>query len=483
MTRSAPSSRISVELRVLLAADPGLGRDAVGRLGAVDRAARHRVAGAEGEEDLRDARDERDDAARRRGERDDGARTARDELDQRGAGTCSRRVALGRSARRRPCAGRDRPVSMRRIAPRAPHSPQQRGAVLSRAQCVPLGYPPEGRAWSAPPISSIALSTAACSPACPSASRSPSASGGCAICPSIASPLFRRDDPRLAITLGGVRLPNPLILSSMYYDTAILRRAMGLGLRRRHRQEHHARAPRPGPSRSRTSCASARAEGPGLVNCNGFQNPGPRGLSPRPGRACPTACRSSWPRRASPPRSTSRVVAGLAPFGDLVEINISSPNTKLVYELVDAARRARRALSRRARGHRQADHREGVAGFSRHQRGDDDPGRARRGHHHRQLRQHAPRGRAARSRRARAGSRGPRCSRATLDNVRRLRAAVRRPSIEIIATGGIDAPDKARQALDAGATACAYFTGFITRGPHPGAADPRRARHRALGLG
>jgi len=37
--------------------------------------------------------------------------------------------------------------------------------------------------------------------------------------------------------------------------------------------------------------------------------------------------------------------------------------------------------------------------------------------------------------------------------------------LEIIATGGIDSPDKARQALAAGATACGIFTGFITRGP------------------
>jgi hypothetical protein len=42
-------------------------------------------------------------------------------------------------------------------------------------------------------------------------------------------PIFRNPDPRLATMLGGVRLPNPLILSSMYYDTTILRRAMGLG--------------------------------------------------------------------------------------------------------------------------------------------------------------------------------------------------------------------------------------------------------------
>ncbi|MFQ5520485.1 MAG: hypothetical protein ACE5FK_03730, partial [Candidatus Methylomirabilia bacterium] len=30
-------------------------------------------------------------------------------------------------------------------------------------------------------------------------------------------PLFRLTDPRLVVVLGGVRLPNPLILSSMYY--------------------------------------------------------------------------------------------------------------------------------------------------------------------------------------------------------------------------------------------------------------------------
>ena len=42
-------------------------------------------------------------------------------------------------------------------------------------------------------------------------------------------PVFRVDDRRLAISLGGVQLPNPLILAAMYYDTRILARAMGLG--------------------------------------------------------------------------------------------------------------------------------------------------------------------------------------------------------------------------------------------------------------
>ena len=41
--------------------------------------------------------------------------------------------------------------------------------------------------------------------------------------------VFRLEDPRLATTLAGVRLPNPVILAAQYYDPAILRRAMGLG--------------------------------------------------------------------------------------------------------------------------------------------------------------------------------------------------------------------------------------------------------------
>ena len=62
------------------------------------------------------------------------------------------------------------------------------------------------------------------------------------------------------------------------------------------------------------------------------------------------------------------------------------------------------------------------------------------------------------------GLSGPALFRTTVDNVRRLRDRFG-AQLQIIATGGIDAPDKAREALDAGATACAYFTGFITRGP------------------
>src|ERR671931_2041915 len=85
-------------------------------------------------------------------------------------------------------------------------------------------------------------------------------------------PVFRREDPRLGVTLGGVRLPNPLILAAMYYDTRILTRAMGLGFgavtAKSITTEPRPGHPQPNLVRVRT------AAGPGLVNCNGFANPG-----------------------------------------------------------------------------------------------------------------------------------------------------------------------------------------------------------------
>jgi len=85
-------------------------------------------------------------------------------------------------------------------------------------------------------------------------------------------PLFQLTDPRLETTLGGVRLANPLILAAMYYDPRILRRAMGLGFGAV-TAKSITRNPRPGhplPNLVRWKSAA----GPGLVNCNGFQNPG-----------------------------------------------------------------------------------------------------------------------------------------------------------------------------------------------------------------
>src|SRR4029453_2352680 len=83
---------------------------------------------------------------------------------------------------------------------------------------------------------------------------------------------FRLADPPLAITLGGVAVTNPLLWAAMYSAPAILSREMGLGFGAVTAKSITV-APRPGhpqPNLVRTRSAA----GPGLVNCNGFQNPG-----------------------------------------------------------------------------------------------------------------------------------------------------------------------------------------------------------------
>src|SRR3972149_920319 len=85
-------------------------------------------------------------------------------------------------------------------------------------------------------------------------------------------PVFRSPDPRLAVTLGGVRLPHPPILSSMYYALVILQRAMGLGFGAV-TTKSITLGPRPGHPRPNLVRIETGA-GPGLINCKGVPHPG-----------------------------------------------------------------------------------------------------------------------------------------------------------------------------------------------------------------
>src|SRR5256712_8250964 len=154
-------------------------------------------------------------------------------------------------------------------------------------------------------------------------------------------PIFRVADERLAVTLGGVRLPNPLILAAMYYDTRILRRAMGLGFGAV-TAKSIPNGPRPGHPQPNL-VRRASAAGPGLVNCNGFANPGlvrfreaVRALPHRVPLIVSVAGESA--------EDYVTMVRGLAAYGDLVEFNVSSPNTKLVYGWSERPRELRGML-------------------------------------------------------------------------------------------------------------------------------------------
>jgi dihydroorotate dehydrogenase len=273
-------------------------------------------------------------------------------------------------------------------------------------------------------------------------------------------PLFRLEDEHLAITLGGVRLPNPLILAAMYYDTRLLARAMGLGfgavtaksITLTARPGH----PMPNLVRVRTPA------GPGLVNCNGFQNPGLDAF-----RAAIARLPHRVPLIVSVAGETVAdyvaLVRALAPFGDLVEFNISSPNTRLVYAWSERPDELRALLT----SVRAASAKPLIVKLSPDF---DDVNEAhiipaalaagiRVVNYGNTRRVQEPR-----LSQGSGGLSGPELFPATLEHVRRTRKHFG-DTLDIIATGGVDSPDKALALLDAGATAVSYFTGFITRGP------------------
>ena len=273
-------------------------------------------------------------------------------------------------------------------------------------------------------------------------------------------PAFRLDDRRLAVTLGGVRLPNPIILAAMYYDTRILARAMGLGFGAVTAKSITLN-PRPGhplPNLVRVRTPA----GPGLVNCNGFANPGLdafRGALARVSHRVPLIVSVAGESVADYVTLTRE----LGVFGDLVEVNISSPNTKLVYAwserpqelgtLLAAVRAAtsKPVIVKVSPDFADANERHIIPAALDAGIGVVNYGNTRRIEEPR-LSQRV------------GGLSGPEIFEATLDNVRRTRRTFG-DRLQLIATGGVDTPEKALRLLDAGATAVSYFTGFITRGP------------------
>src|SRR3989442_12407252 len=157
------------------------------------------------------------------------------------------------------------------------------------------------------------------------------------------------------------------------------------------------------------------------------------------------------------------LVEGLAPLGDLVEMNVSSPNTKLVYAWSERPQELRAVLEALGRvsprplivkispDFAEVNEREIIpaaleAGVRIINYGNtrriDEPRLSQRT----------------------GGLSGPDIFPTTLDNVRRTRKRFG-DAVEIIATGGVDDPEKAVALLRAGARAVGYFTGFITQGP------------------
>lgn len=278
--------------------------------------------------------------------------------------------------------------------------------------------------------------------------------------PLDALPIFRLEDPRLRTSVGGVSMGNPLILAAQYYDPRILRRAMGLGFGAVTAKTITVN-PRPGhPQPNLVRWRSAA--GPGLVNCNGFQNPGLEVFR---------ASIATLPHRVPLIVSVAgesvddyvALVRALAPLADLVEINVSSPNTKLVYAWNEQPRALRSLLEALAAISSRPLIVKLSPDFAAANERDIIPAALEAGvriinyGNTRRIEE-------ARLSQGAGGLSGPDIFPATLAN---LRAARKRfgDALELIATGGVDSPDKAAALLANGARAVGYFTGFVTRGP------------------
>lgn len=278
-------------------------------------------------------------------------------------------------------------------------------------------------------------------------------------------PVFRLEDPRLRTSLGGVRLANPLILAAQYYEPRILARAMGLGFgavtAKTITTEPRPGHPPPNLVRVRT------AAGPGLVNCNGFQNPGlERFRQSLQGQSLRGSSRRV-PLIVSVAGETVDdyvgLVSALGPLGDLIEFNISSPNTKLVYAWNTKPQELRDLLERLGRTGSRPMILKLSPDFADVNERDIIPAALEAGvrivNYGNTRRVDEPR-----LSQGFGGLSGPEIFPATLEHLRRTRTRFG-TQLEIIATGGVDTPDKAITLLDEGANAVGYFTGFITRGP------------------
>ncbi len=272
--------------------------------------------------------------------------------------------------------------------------------------------------------------------------------------------IFRLEDPVFETRLAGVPLSNPLILSAQYYDVRILRRAMGLGFgavtTKTITLEPRPGHPQPNLVRVRT------AAGSGLVNCNGFHNPGMKAFT-RDVAALPHRVPLIISVGGESADDYVELVRELSAFADLVELNVSSPNTKLVYEwsirpqklgeMLERARVASRVplILKLSPDFADANERDIIPAALAAGIRAVNYGNARR-YEEPRLSQKV------------GGLSGPEIFPATLEHLRRARERFG-TALDIVATGGVDSPDKALALLDAGATAVGYFTGFITQGP------------------
>lgn len=269
--------------------------------------------------------------------------------------------------------------------------------------------------------------------------------------------IYDVEDRRLEVGLDSLELANPVILAACYHDERILEKAMRMGFGAVvGKATRHPRKGNPGPRIARF--------GDGFINSDGYENQGADRLAGIYGNM-----RRTVPLGVSISEESignyCYVVGKLDPVVDFMELNVSCANTDFGLDFSerpertrDLFREARRCTDRPlavklARGARfRASNRDIVRNAVEEGIRVIDYGNT--------MPHIAPIG----FRRKWGGLSGPELFDDTAGEVRLMKSRFG-DDIQIIATGGIDSPEKAYDAIKAGATAVAYVTGFITKGP------------------
>jgi dihydroorotate dehydrogenase (NAD+) catalytic subunit len=264
-------------------------------------------------------------------------------------------------------------------------------------------------------------------------------------------------DGRLHVKINNCELPNPVILSACYHEPYIIERAMKLGfggVTLKVTKEKRIGNPEPVIAR----------RGEGFVNCIGFKNPGMTEY-----KKFLASLTKSKPLilniAGNEIDDYIEVVANLEKYADMFELNISCPNTKTGLNLSkcpeDAGTlfRESRKMTEKPISVKLSPDKE----FEENNYRKIIPFAINAGldivnfGNTRYLKEE-------RISMGGGGLSGPELYENVLNNVKKIHKKFGK-DIKIIATGGIDSPEKAYRAITKGATCVSYVSGFVTKGP------------------
>ncbi len=263
-------------------------------------------------------------------------------------------------------------------------------------------------------------------------------------------PVFEVDEPGLRTNLGSCEIKNPVIIAACYHQPWIIRKAskMGFGaVTLKVTKKPSKGNPKPNIVR----------RGNGFVNCLGFENPGMEKTKEflRGYKGVPTILNIT----GDSIDEYCEVIECLQNYADMIELNISCPNTENGLYFSENSEQAKELFKES----RKVSSKPLIVKLSR---GDNKEIIYKAIDSGIEIVNYANTLPVENERLSigSGGLSGPELYEDTILNVKSIREDFGK-DLYIIATGGIDSGKKAYRAMESGANAVSYVTGFITKGP------------------